>query len=105
MSHSHDDRFPISRWETWFCSRLGVPIPTLLGNPRQCPCRHFSFDPDDDHIQKCQCQSVTLPTHGWMVYKISLLFCSVGQRVKTHKVTPATGLQTMNLMTSTKSIM
>ena len=30
---SHDDRFPIPLWETWFCQSLGVPIPTLLENP------------------------------------------------------------------------
>ena len=51
---SHEDRFPIplwdSRWETWFCQSLGVPIPVLLENP-QCPCRQFNFDPYGDHIQ------------------------------------------------------
>jgi hypothetical protein len=41
---SHDDRFPIPLWETWFCQSLGVPIPALLENSRQCPCRQFSFD-------------------------------------------------------------
>ncbi len=24
---SHDDRFPLPLWETWFCQSLGVPIP------------------------------------------------------------------------------
>ena len=24
------DRFPLSLWEVWFCSTLGVPIPELL---------------------------------------------------------------------------
>ena len=27
MPRSHDDRFPMPLWETWFCSSLGVPIP------------------------------------------------------------------------------
>ena len=27
MPCSHDDRFPMPLWETWFCSSLGVPIP------------------------------------------------------------------------------
>ena len=25
------DRFPVSLWEVWFCSTLGVPIPALIG--------------------------------------------------------------------------
>ena len=49
----HDDHFPIPLWETWFCQSLGVPIPALLENPRQCPCRQFSFDHYGDHIQTC----------------------------------------------------
>ncbi len=32
MRRSHDDRFPIPLWETWFCSSLVVPIPVLV-NP------------------------------------------------------------------------
>jgi hypothetical protein len=50
---SHDDRFPIPLWETWFCQSLGVPIPVFLENPRQCPYRQFSFDHYGDHIQTC----------------------------------------------------
>ena len=46
MPRSNDDHFPVPPlWETWLCSSLGVPIPTFLTNPRQCPCRQFSFDP------------------------------------------------------------
>ncbi len=26
-----DDRFPITLWEVWSCSSLGVPIPALIG--------------------------------------------------------------------------
>ena len=29
--HTNGDRFPLSLWEVWFCSTLGVPIPTLIG--------------------------------------------------------------------------
>jgi hypothetical protein len=84
---SHEDHFPIPLWETWFCQSLGVPIPALLESPRQCPCRQFSFDPYGDHIQTCQRQSASLPAHEWIVYRLSLLICSVGHRVKTHKIT------------------
>ena len=84
MTRSHDDRFPVPLWETWFCSSLGVPI----ANPRQCPCRQFSFDPYGDHIQTCQ--SPALPVDEWIVYKLGLLFRSVGHRFKTHKFTLAT---------------
>ena len=89
QSRSHDDRFPIPLWETWFCQSLGVPIPPLLANPRQCPCRQFNFDPYSDHIQTCQRQSAVLIAHEWIVYKLSLLLRSVGHRVKPHKITPA----------------
>ena len=88
---SHDDHFPIPLWETWFCQSLGVPIPSLLENPRQCPCRQFSFDHYGDHIQTCQRQSAAFPAHEWIVYRLSLLLRSVGHRVKTHRITPAAG--------------
>ena len=41
-------------------------------------------------FQTCQRQSAGLPAHEWIVYKLILLFRSVGHRVKTHKVTPVT---------------
>jgi hypothetical protein len=85
---SHDDHFPTPLWETWFCQSLGVPIPALLENPRQCPCRQFSFDHYGDHIQTCQRQSATLPSHEWIVYRLSLLLRSIVHRVKTHRITP-----------------
>jgi hypothetical protein len=50
MPRSHDDRFPMPLWETWFCSSLGGPIPALLANPQQCPCRQFRIDHYGDHI-------------------------------------------------------
>ena len=102
QSRSHEDDFPIPLWETWFCQSLGVPIPALFENPRQCPCRQFSFDPYGDHIQTCQSQSSTLPTHEWIIYRLSLLLRSVGHRVKIHKITPAL---TMNGVTSRSRIM
>ncbi len=87
---SHDDRFPMPLWETWFCSSLDVPIRlvVLMENPGQCPFRQFNFDPYGDHIQTSQCQSVSLPTHEWINSKVSLLLRSVGHRIKTHKITP-----------------
>jgi hypothetical protein len=88
---SHDDRLPIPLWETWFCQSLGVPIPDLIENPRQCPCRQFNFDHYGDHIQTCQGQSPALPAHEWIVYRLSLLLRSVGHRVKTHRITPVVG--------------
>ncbi len=88
---SHDDRFPIPLWETWFCQSLGVPIPALLENPRHCPCRQSRFDHYGDHIQTCQRQSAAFPAHEWIVYRLSLLLRSVGHRVKTHRITLAAG--------------
>jgi hypothetical protein len=28
---TNSDRFPLSLWEVWFCSTIGVPIPALIG--------------------------------------------------------------------------
>ncbi len=86
---SHDDRFPIPLWKTWFCQSEGVPITVMLENPRQCPCRQFSFDHYGDHIQTCQRQSAAILTHEWIVYRLSLLLRSVSHRVNTHRITPA----------------
>ena len=62
MRRSHDDRFPIPLWETWFCSSLGVPILALVGHPQRCSCRHFRFDPygRSVHLQTCQHLSLLL---------------------------------------------
>ncbi len=35
------DRFPLSLWEVWFCSILGVPIPELIGPSQWCTCNVF----------------------------------------------------------------
>ena len=45
MPRSHDDRFPVTLWETRFCSTLGVPIPALSAFLQRCSRRHFRFDP------------------------------------------------------------
>ena len=50
IRRSHDDRFPMPVWETWFFSTLGVPIPALVENPRPCACQHF--DIYGDHIRR-----------------------------------------------------
>ena len=89
MCRSHDDRLPMPVWEEWFCSTLGVPIPALVENPRPCACQHF--DIHGDHLQSCQLQSAALHTHEWFVYRLSSLFRSVGNSVKTHKITSAVG--------------
>jgi hypothetical protein len=33
----------------------------------------------------------SIPAYEWIVYRLSLLLRSVGHRVKTHRITPATG--------------
>jgi hypothetical protein len=66
-----------------------VPIPVFLANLQQCPCRQFrftltviTFRPVSVNLQ------LYLHTNGSCI-RLSLLFRSVGHRVKTHKVTPA----------------
>ncbi len=39
----------------------------------------------------CQTKSTTSQVHDWVVYKLGTLLGSVGNRVKMHKSTPATG--------------
>ena len=88
---TNDDRFPLPLWETWFCSRLGVPIPTLIGPTQQCACNVFHYDTYGEHLQTCQTQSADLQAHDWVVYRMGELFGSVGHKVKIHKINPATG--------------
>jgi hypothetical protein len=45
------DRFPLSLWEVWFCSTLGVPIPALIGPSQRCVCNAFDYDVCGDHLQ------------------------------------------------------
>ena len=47
------DRFPLSLWEVWFCSTLGVPIPPLIGPSHLCACNSFDYDVHGDHLQTC----------------------------------------------------
>jgi hypothetical protein len=86
-----DDRFPLSLWEVWLCTQLGVPIPDLIGPLRHCPCNVFQIDCFGDHLQTCQVKSADTELHDWAVYKLSGILGSVGHRVKIHKITPAQG--------------
>jgi hypothetical protein len=85
------DRFPLSLWEVWFYSTIGVPIPTLIGPSQQCVCNSFQHDSFGDHLQTCKVKSVSSQGHDWVVYRLGDIFGSVGHRVKIHKITPVTG--------------
>jgi hypothetical protein len=43
--------FPLSLWEVWFFSILGVPIPTWIGSPQRCVCNSLH---DGDQLSTCQ---------------------------------------------------
>ena len=86
-----DDRFPLSLWEVWLCTQLGVPIPDLIGSLRQCPCNAFQIDCFGDHLQTSQVKSAASQVHEWVVYRLGGILGSVGHKVKIHKITPATG--------------
>jgi hypothetical protein len=88
---SNDDQFPLTLWEVWFCSQLGVPIPELIGSLRKCPCNDFQIDHFGDHLQTCQPKSETTQVHDWVVNRLGSILSSVGHRVKIHNITPATG--------------
>jgi hypothetical protein len=85
------DRFPLSLWEVWFCSTLGVPIPALIGPCQRCACNVFDYDVCGDHLQTCQLKSAVPKVHDWVVYRLGGILGSVGHKVKIHKITPATG--------------
>ena len=85
------DRFPLSLWEVWFCSTLGVPIPALIGPSQRCACNAFHYDAFGDHLQTCQVKSAASQVHDWVVYRVGVILGSVGHKFKIHKITPATG--------------
>ena len=85
------DRFPLSLWEVWFCSTLGVPIPALIGPSQWCVCNVFHYAALGDHLQTCQVKSVNSQVHDLVVYRLGGILGSVGHKVKIHKITPATG--------------
>jgi hypothetical protein len=63
---TNDDRLPLSLWEGWFCSSLGVPIPALIGPPQQCACNVFHYDSYGDHLQTCQTKSAASQVSNMM---------------------------------------
>jgi len=91
MRRTNSDRFPLSLWEVWFCSTIGVPLPVLIGPSQQCACNNFQHDCFGDHLQTCKVKSAASQVHDWVVYRLGGIFGSVGHRVKIHKITPATG--------------
>ena len=61
---ANDDCFPLSLWEVWLCSTLGVQIPDLIGPLQQCPCNAFQINSFGDHLQTCQTKSAATQVHG-----------------------------------------
>ncbi len=57
------DRFPLSLWEVWFFSTLGVPIPELIGPSHRCSCNAFDYDVCGDHFQTYQVKSTASQVH------------------------------------------
>ncbi len=88
MRRTNSDRFPLSLWEVWFCSTIGVPLPVLIGHSQQCACNNFQHDFFGDHLQTCKVKSAASQVHDWVVYRLGGIF---GWWVKIHKITPATG--------------
>jgi hypothetical protein len=68
MRCTNRDRFPLSLWEVWFCSTIGVPIPALIGPSQQCACNKFQHDFFGDHLQTCKVKSSASQVHDWVVY-------------------------------------
>eukprot|EP00001_Collodictyon_triciliatum_P160539 28208_3 len=83
------DRFPLSLWEVWFCSTLGVPIPELLRPAQRCACNAFHYDAFGDHFRLAKLSRRLTGSLG--VYRLGGILGSVGHKVKIHKITPATG--------------
>jgi hypothetical protein len=65
FSHTDDD--PHDTWTRFeslvlHSQWLGVPIPVLISNPRQCPGRQFNFDPYGETVRRV---SVNLQNYQW----------------------------------------
>ena len=57
---------------------------------QQCAYNTFHYDTFGDHLQTYQSQSAVSQVHDCVVYKLGVLFGSVGHKVKIHKITPGT---------------
>ena len=57
------DRFPLSVWEVWFFSTLGVSIPALIDPAHRCDCNTFHYDAFGDHLQTSQIKSTVSQVH------------------------------------------
>jgi hypothetical protein len=79
------------KWEVWFCSQLGVPIPELIGPLRPCPCNAFLIDYFGNHLQTCQSKSAATQVHDWVVLRLGGILSSVDHRVKINNIIPASG--------------
>jgi hypothetical protein len=84
---TNDDRFPLSLWEVWFYSTLGVSIPKVIGHSQWCVCNVFHYDPFGDRLETYRVKSVASQAHDWMVYRLGDILGSVGHRVKIYKIT------------------
>jgi hypothetical protein len=88
---TNDDRLPLSLWEVWFSSTLGVSIPELIGPSQGCTCNVFHYDLFGDHLQTCRVKSQYSQVHDLEVYRLGGILGTVGHRVEIHKITPVTG--------------
>jgi hypothetical protein len=70
---TNDDRFPLSLWEVWFWTSLGVPSPGLIGPSQQCPDDVFLYDSYGDHLQTCPTKSEDSQVHSWVGGWVSFL--------------------------------
>ena len=50
-------------------------------------------------MQTCKVKSAASQAHDWVVYRLDVIFGSVGHghRVKSHKITPVTGKEWVDL--------
>ncbi len=48
-------------------------------------------------MQTCKVKSAASQAHDWVVYHLDGIFGSVGHRVKSHKITPVTGKEWVDL--------
>jgi hypothetical protein len=71
---TNDDRFPLSLWEVWFFSTLGVPISVLIGPSQRCVSNTFHYDSFGDHLETCQVTSVDSQVYDyWVMYRLGVI--------------------------------
>jgi hypothetical protein len=90
-SHSRDEAWSASLWQTFFAMTMGAQIPVIAEKPLAvCGYRKFQLDAMGDHLCTCTAHSGAKKAHDWAVEQLADLFCTT-HKVKTQHITKSRG--------------